>query len=174
MEAFDKTFFGVSWVVPDIDLAMEQWTTVHGVGPFYVRREMTAPNVSHFGKKGDLVVNIAFAQADGTQIALVQQLNDIPSAYRDMYGPTEGGMHHIAAFTTEFDAAMAWYEDQGFGLASYGDEGTRFAYFDTRSSIGCMTEFIETQTSVPLQAGFKMVAEAAVNWDGSDPVRPFP
>jgi hypothetical protein len=171
METFDTKFFGVSWVVPDIDEAMDRWTSTTGVGPFYIRREMTAPNMLHFGASTDLVVSIAFAQANGTQIALIQQHNDVPSAYRDVFGPAEGGMHHIAGFTTEFDAALAWYEDRGFGQALYSDSGIRVAYFDTRSDIGCMTEIIESQSSLALQAEFKMIEDAAVDWDGTNPVR---
>ena len=45
----------------------------------------------------------------------------------------------------------------------------RYAYFDTRHLIGCMTEVMEHDENV--EGMFAMIAEAAKDWDGSDPVR---
>jgi hypothetical protein len=57
-------------------------------------------------------------------------------------------------------------------VAARGSFGTlRFPYFDTRHLVGCLTEVLERD---PVTEGMKkMVADAAIDWDGSDPIRSF-
>ena len=50
--------------------------------------------------------------------------------------------------------------------------GVRVVYLDTRSTTGLMTELVQRN---PLFDGLRaLVAQAAVDWDGTDPVRTIP
>ena len=50
--------------------------------------------------------------------------------------------------------------------------GVRVVYLDTRPTIGLMTELVERNA---LFDGLRaLVSQAAVDWDGSDPVRDVP
>ena len=55
-----------------------------------------------------------------------------------------------------------------------GDVGAkgRYCYFDTELHPGSVVELSET--AGPKGKMFRLIAEAARGWDGSDPVRPFP
>ena len=55
-----------------------------------------------------------------------------------------------------------------------GDVGARgrYCYFDTELHPGSVVELSETVG--PKGRMFRMIREAAQNWDGRDPVRPFP
>ena len=42
---------------------------------------------------------------------------------------------------------------------------------DTRATIGCLTELIDSHTAEDLRDRFAAIAAAALDWDGSDPIR---
>jgi hypothetical protein len=164
-------FFQTGWVVTDLDEAIKHWSSVNGVGPFVVRRGVSSPGIEYRGVVTPLVVDIAHAQAGDIQIELIRQLNDDPSAYRDVYGADGSGLHHVGAFTEDFDADMQHYKDAGVAVVEYGVSGTtRFAYFDTRDSTGCMTELIDQRSSAQLQELYAQITKASLNWDGVDPI----
>ncbi|WP_231568416.1 VOC family protein [Novosphingobium malaysiense] len=171
-----KHFMQVAMMVDDIETACANWTRTTGIGPF-----LHVPHVvlEEFGYRGEttsgLDFSVAIAQSGGVQIELVQQHSDGPSAYRDTIAKGEGGFHHLAIYTDDYDAAYAGYVDQGFVAAVDGTfGGYRFSYIDTSAAIGCMVELIEAN---PLQTDFfERIAAAAEGWDGvTDPIRPgFP
>lgn len=166
----------VALMVDDIETACTRWTQTTGIGPFLVVPHIEVSEYAYRGKKAaGLDLSVAIAQSGGVQIELVQQHCDSPSAYRDTIAKGEGGFHHLAIYTDDYDAVYASYIDQGFVTAVDGEfGGFRFSYIDTSKSIGCMIELIEEN---PIQTDFfERVAAAADGWDGvTDPIRPgFP
>jgi len=165
-----NSFHQTAWVIDDLKSAMQRWLTTTSVGPFFVIAHAQVENVRYRGQPIELDTSIALAQAGPMQIELIQQHNDGPSAYRDSVPAGEIGMHHIGGLADDFDSEVKRYRDAGVEVpyeASFGD--LRFAYFDTRSTIGCMTELMERRpTSEDL---ISMVADASRDWDGSDPIR---
>lgn len=165
----------VAFMVDDLEAACMNWVRTAGVGPF-----LTVPHVvlEEYGYRGSpasgLDFSVAIAQSGGMQIELIQQHCDNPSAYRDTIARGQGGFHHLAIYTDDYDAVLAGYTAQGFATAVDGSfGGFRFAYVDTSATLGCMIELIEEN---PLQAEFFVrIAAAAQGWDGTDPIRPgFP
>lgn len=162
----------VCWVVDDIDAAMANWTQVMGIGPFLIFRDLKIDTVRYRGTPTSTHFSIAMAQAGGVQVELAQQHCDNPSAYRDLVAKGRNGLHHIAIYVSDYDAALAHFTDQGLVAAIDGTFGDmRFAYVDTAEKLGCMVEIIEAN---PVQDDiFARVAAAAQGWDGvTDPVRP--
>lgn len=164
-------YFQSAWVVESLDEAMAYWTKICGVGPFYVIPDCAIENYAYRGQSGGaLRFSGALAQAGPIQIELIQQHGDDPSAYRDVYPAGTGGFHHVCAFAKDYDADVERYRSAGASVAHSGQFGDmRFCYLDTRSAMGCMTELIEDRQSI--RDMFAVVANAAVNWDGSDPIR---
>lgn len=166
---FQSTFFQVAWVVDDIDVAMNNWVK-EGIGPFFVIRDPPVEYVEYRGQPSDLKFSAAFAQSGHIQIELLCQKNDVPSYYRDSYAPGESGFHHMNRIVADYDAEIASYRARGVEIAGEGRSGgMRFAYMDTRKSIHMMTEIIEENAG--LTEFFKVISDASVNWDGSDPIR---
>lgn len=162
-----------SWVVTDLEQACMNWVRTTGIGPFFV-----VPHIQltgrYRGQPTDIDFSVAIAQAGGVQIELVQQHNDGPSAYRDLYKAGSGGFHHVAVYCMDYERDYASYVEQGFVPAFEGEfDRKRFAYIDTSPSIGVMMELIED--SAVQRDFFQRIIAGAENWDGRDPIRPgFP
>jgi hypothetical protein len=116
----------------------------------------------------------ALAQAGSMQIELIQPTGDGPSAYRDTVPMGRPGFHHIALWSNDVDADIALYVEQGFDVAARGRASgiVDFAYIDTSAVLGHMIELV--QGSDMIRSVFSGVADAAINWDGTDPVRSYP
>ncbi len=143
-----------------------------GIGPFFLFRDLKVATVKHRGVSTEVTFSIAMAQAGGVQIELAQQHSEAPYAYNEVF-PNEGpgGLHHIAIYVSNYDAAMKHFTDKGFEPSVDGLFGEmRFAYVDTRATLGCMVEIIEhhaVQDEI-----FARVSAGAEDWDGvTDPVR---
>lgn len=166
-----RDFVQTCFVVPDIEAAMQDWRRVPAVGPFFVMAHVQPSNGRYRGAAAELELTCAFAQAGAMQIELIEQHNDGPSVYRDVYGRGEGGFHHLCYWADgAIEAEVALYAGQGIEagyLASFGP--LNFGYFDARAQMGCFIEVLEREPGT--MELFRTIAEAAKDWDGSDPVR---
>lgn len=168
----DKTVFQNAWVVPDLEAAMERWITTMNIGPFFVLDHADdIVDVTYRGKPAALSMRLAIAQAGPVQIELVEPRGDGPSCYRDTVPEGATGFHHVCTWTHDIDADARHYESLGIEAANMGRvrDSIRFAYFDTSPVLGCMMEVMEFTPEV--EAIFKVIADAAIGWDGDDPVR---
>lgn len=163
-------FFQAAWIVNDLDAAMRHWIETMRVGPFFVIPHPAVENARYRGTPTTIDFSGALAQAGPFQIELIQQHSVGPSAYRDTFAPGEEGFHHMCTFVADIDAEIEHYRGLDAALAFEGSFGDmRFAYIDTRATNRCMTEIIEDRASI--REIFKLVADAAVDWNGKDPIR---
>lgn len=163
-------FFQVAWVVNDLDAAIRHWVENVRVGPFFKIPHVQVSDFRYRGTPGTLDFSGALAQSGPMQIELIEQHSDGPSAYRDTFAPGEEGFHHMCTLVEDYDAEIAHYASQGIVPsveACFGD--MRFAYLDSRATLGHMIEIVEDLPSI--RELFKVVADAAEGWDGKDPVR---
>jgi Glyoxalase/Bleomycin resistance protein/Dioxygenase superfamily. len=162
------------YVVHDIEAAMDYWTRVLGVGPFYYMERVPVRNFQYRGQPQDPHVSVALANSGPLQIELIQQRNDAPTMYRDFLQAGRTGLQHIAYWTENFDADLARLTAQGFKPVMSGEVGERgrYVYFDTEFHPGAVIELSEV--AGPKGTVFRMIREASEGWDGSDPVRAFP
>lgn len=163
----------LAWVVPDLDVAMENWLRTGKTGPFLtVRNVLENVDVTCLYRKqpAQIDASIGLAQWGDVMLELIEQHTDTASAYRDSVPRGTLGFHHIAMWAEDWDSAYADMEGQGVVAAMEGSfGGARFAYFDTVATMGCMLELTErTETQLNL---YQMVRDAAAGWDGRDPVR---
>ncbi len=159
-----------AWVVNDLEQSMQRWIETLRVGPFFVVPHCKVEGVSYRGAPAPLDFSAALAQAGPMQIELIQQHGDGPSAYRDMFAKGQEGFHHCCVMTNTFDADLERHRAAGSSAATQGSFGDmRFAYVDTRPHLGHMLEIIEDRDSI--KNIFKMIADAAVDWDGRNPIR---
>jgi hypothetical protein len=160
----------VAWVVNDLDKAMSRWLDTQSVGPFYVMRHCPLENVLYRGQPTTVDIDVGIAQAGGVQIELIQQNDAKPSCYRDMFAVGAEGFHHVCYFVDDLKGAIAHFAQRDQPVAIQGNFGAvEFAYVDSRSGVGCMTELVGRHPDI--ESFFKMIADAAVDWNGKDPIR---
>lgn len=167
----NSEIFQAAYVVDDLDTAIDGWRQVANLGPFFVMRDACPDTFFYRDKPAEgFLSDLAFVQAGPVQIELIQPKSSSPNLYRDIVPAGTDAYHHQAYWHDDLDAEIARFADLGVEVAAHGTAGSmRFAYFDTRHLVGCITEVLERDAGMAaMMQGF---ADAAVNWDGSDPVR---
>ncbi|MGY1810819.1 VOC family protein [Blastococcus sp. SYSU D00669] len=161
-----------AFVVADLDEAMPRWTETTGAGPWWVSRGHRGRDHRYRGRPVDHVLHYAFAGTGPTHVQLVQQDDDTPSIYREVFGAGEEGFHHLAVLVPEAEMAaeVARFEAAGFAVADTLWSYVPVAYVDCREAIGCFVELHgENQEIRDLFALFR---DSHADWDGvTDPVR---
>lgn len=159
-----------AYVVADMDSACRQWTTLLGAGPFYVSRHHRSDCVTYRGEPSEPDLSYGFGYAGTTQIQLIEQHDDTPSCYRDMYAKGEEGFHHVAILVPDFEAEKRRFEQCGHPAITELISAARVAYMDTRSVLGCFVELYEDNPGV--RESFRAWHAAHEAWDGSnEPLR---
>lgn len=165
----------MAWVVDDLEAAAERLARTMQVGPFLMIRHISLDDPRHRGAPQRTDFSLCLAQAGNVQVELVQQHDDTPSVYRDVFpdGPP-GGMafHHVAVVVPDVFAETARYNALGFPTASSGRFGAiDFTYVDTRAAGGFMVEVLPDMPE--MHAFFGKVRKAAEEWDGKAAWREF-
>lgn len=162
--------FQEAYFVASIDAAARQWSKAFGAGPFFLARHHQAEEFSYRGQAVEADVSYAFGYLGDMMIQFIEQHDDKPSIYRDMYAAGENGFHHVAYLVSDFAAERQRWLDMGYELATelYADE-VNAAYFDTRSLNGGFTEIHgDPMHIMGLFGAWKRAHQA---WDGkSSPV----
>jgi catechol 2,3-dioxygenase-like lactoylglutathione lyase family enzyme len=159
------------YVVRDIEAAMKHWTQVLGIGPFFYMPHLEAETFVYRGKPSGVDMSIALANSGDLQIELIQQHNDEPSLYKDFLDAGREGLQHVSSWVADIQPEIDRLTAAGHVIAQEGTlaGGIRFVYFDTEQHPG--TVFEMSNLAGALAALPQMVADAARNWDGSDPIR---
>jgi hypothetical protein len=164
----------LGYVVRDIEAAMDHWSRVLGVGPWFYNPRVPIENYRYDGEPHVPHNSVALANSGFVQVELIQTRNDVPSMYRDFQRAGRTGLQHVAYWTERFDDDLARLTGQGFRVKMSGEVGERgrFVYFDGEFHPGAVIELSEVQG--PKGRMFDLIRAASHGWDGTDPVRPFP
>jgi Glyoxalase/Bleomycin resistance protein/Dioxygenase superfamily len=163
--------FQYAYVVDDIETAATQWATMFDAGPFFVAAHHRADTFSYRGTPIEADVTYAFGYAGDCQIQLVQQHDDQPSIYRDMYATGATGFHHVAVLVKDYAGERQRLVEQGFEVAcELHANDIDACYFDTRAVIGGFTE-LHSHTERIVDT-FQRWRRAHLDWDGQGgPIR---
>src|SRR5262245_5522693 len=159
------------YVVRDLAAALRHWTTVLGVGLFFYFADVQLEDFRYRGQPSSPALLIALASSGSLQIELHQRHTDAPSMYRDFLQAGREGLQHVAYWTETIDADLARLAALGYEIGQSGTVGDRgrFVYLWTEAHPGTVVELSEVSG---WKAGFfRKIAEAARQWDGTDPVR---
>jgi len=160
----------IGYIVKDIERSMREWIAL-GVGPWYYMENVPVENFHYMDKPYDLQMSIALSNSGDIQIELIQQRNDVPSLYRDFLRTAGEGAQHVSHWVYDFDDKSRLLLDLGYRVGHSGSIGSmlRFAYFINDQIPGTIIE-ISDLTDLT-EEYFKSIADAAANWDGTDPIR---
>lgn len=155
----------IAFVPVDFDAALHHWTTVMGVGPFFLFEKIRLEEMRYLGLPSDCVFSLALAYWGDLQVELIRPDNDAPSIYHSAVGRE---LHHTCVLTDDIGAAKAVAVTAGATVlveAKVGDDGA-VLYVDCGGDI---VEILQpTRGTLDL---FATIKAAAQSWDGSDPVR---
>ncbi|AII10931.1 VOC family protein [Rhodococcus opacus] len=162
------------FVVPDLDVAIEQWAA-SGVGPFYRIDAIPVVNFGYQGSSEAPALDVALGNFGDVQFELIQVVDHgTPSPYRDFLAANpRGGLHHISVWSDDFDADLARWAALGLTPDCTGEVGglARFCYFGASSTDGTTVEVADTGTSTVPRQMFELIRGAAHTWDGTRAVR---
>ncbi len=151
IEAVDQ----IGYVVRDAEETAKRYWKELGIGPWAIMT--VGPGVPHkiFGKDTSVTcVKIAVAQLGPVSLELVQPINDaaVHQNFLDEHGE---GLHHLGVFVPSVEEAGEIMRKLGYeeilscsNLTPNG--GGAAKYFDTRSSMGTLLEFIEPPSEMPV------------------------
>ena len=135
-------------VVRDLERACHRYSALWRCGPWRIFTYGPAilSSQSYRGAPSQFVVRIAL-NATTPQLELLQPLAG-PSVYDDWLERRGEGLHHLAAFVEDADAAIASLADAGYRVLlegrGFGAEGDGvFAYFDTEDDLGYLLEVVQ-------------------------------
>lgn len=160
-----------AFVVDDLQRAIDHWTRVMRVGPFFMFEHIGFRNVLYRGQPAAPIdLTVAIAYWDTLQIELIHQHDESPSIYREFSAAHGSGMHHMGVMSNTLEGDLANLASLGVQPVFQGSAaGMRFAYIETDQHPGGMIELIEA--SAGARAFFARMREAAIQWDGRDPIR---
>jgi len=162
----------LGFVVRDLSRALEHWIESVGVGPFFVAERIEPTGFVHRDDAHDVAFTAALANSGSVQIELLQPLDDTPSMWREFLDAGREGLQHIGYWTEDYDRDFAAMLGDGRRVVHHGMlSGGRFSYFEHDFAPGVAIELSEQ--SEAKQQVFGAIRDAAVDWDGADPRRPF-
>lgn len=165
------TITQIAYIVEDAEASMKSYVEHMGIGPWFVTGPFNPAKPLYRGKAVVPLFTIAVAYSGEMMIELIQQHDDKPSVFQEAIATRGYGFHHWGVAVTNFDEEVARYRKNGFEIA-FSDTapmGMRVAYMDTLSVLPGMIELIEANRA--FEAAFGPVRQAAIGWDGRDPIR---
>ena len=163
----------IAWVVRDLDAAIDHWTRVMSVGPFFLFEHVPFSELQYKGRSSPVDMTAALAYSGNTQIELIYQHNDAASIYTEFLGGGRTGVQHLGVMTASVDDDLERLRAQGIEAAQSGRTawGARFAYLATDHDPGGMIELIEHGKVI--DDAFRQIREASRAWGGRSRIARF-
>jgi Glyoxalase/Bleomycin resistance protein/Dioxygenase superfamily len=163
----------MAYVVEDIRASIDWWIKDARTGPWFLLDHFWAADQVYRGTSSKADVAIAMAFAGHMCIELIQPRDDHPSVYREIVDRRGYGFHHIGLCVADVDEEIPAYEARGYELAFRArvPTGGAVAYLAGGAANPGFLELIPATSG--MDDVFTNFWRASLDWDGSDPVRPF-
>lgn len=155
----------VSYIVPDLEAAIDFWTRTMRVGPFFVFPPFETEKGDYRGRAMIPEFGAAIAYSGELMVELIEPRG--PSIFQEHLERRSGAVHHLAAFAESMPAAEAAVAAQG-GRRLQGTSfagGSEVAYFAMTPD-----ESIILEIAVLAPAAhqlFAAIKAAGAAWDGA-------
>ena len=159
----------IAYYVSDIESAARKTNQVLGTGPFYLYKNIALENVTYRNEDSTLDHSSAYAQSGSIMLEFTQQNDNQASVFTEMYPDRQEGLHHVAIFVEDVQAAMDELNEKGIDTVTHfftRDGHVEVAFMDFRSMLGHMVEIYQPVDA--LKKFYRAVASAAENWDGNE------
>jgi methylmalonyl-CoA/ethylmalonyl-CoA epimerase len=129
-------------VVKDVDKAVEYYSSVFGLGPFYVR-EVKLENTSYRGRLSGARLKLAFALSGPLEIELIQVLEG-DTVHSEFLSQKGEGLHHLRFRVEGLNDALAQLAKDGIEPVWRNGDGS-VACVNSDKIGGVMFEIVETR-----------------------------
>jgi hypothetical protein len=165
----------LAYVVADLDAAIDHFIRDLGAGPFFVIDHFLQPGAQIYrGVESKADMRIAMGFAGQTWFELIQPLDDHPSIYQEVIARSGYGLHHHGIAVSDVEATRAEYVARGWRECFRSPVPTGGDVIFLEQGHGAVPCFIELlPVSAAMDAHFTSFWQAAQDWDGTDPIRPF-
>lgn len=163
-----------AFVVEDMHAAVGHFVKNTGAGPFFLLDHFLVPGQTYRGKESTADITIAMGFAGHMLIELIQPLDTNPSVYKETIQLRGYGFHHFGIACADVDVASADYRTRGYHevFRASVPTGGEVIYLDNGS--GAQAGFLELLPVTPgMDETFTCFWKASLDWDGTDPMRPF-
>ncbi|WP_372730857.1 VOC family protein [Novosphingobium sp.] len=166
--------YQAAFVVPDLNVAMESWTSRTKAGPWFIMREFAGIDQKINGVPDTSTSTIALGQLGSMQIELIEVGPNSPKLYQEHVEQHGFGLHHFGLLTADFDIEMSdrLHKGETAVFTARTPSGGRVAHMLDRSASPELVELIEIDHG--LHAFFGAIRDASVGWRGDDPWREVP
>ena len=156
--------FQYAYYVNDLEASINKWAKLYYAGPFVMVPHHVTDKFHYSGQDIEADVSYAFGYLGDMMIQFIQQHDDKPSIYRDMYKKGENGFHHVGVLVPNVQEEVRRFQAAGYEVACDLWGGDYVAYMDCRKAMGC---FFELHGDAPvickLFYGWQTMHE---EWDG--------
>ena len=153
----------IGLVVKDLDLALENYCRITGIGPWNVYPTGAPPlSCVYHGRPASYKIRLATARSGPLQMELIEYVSG-DTIHRDFIVSGREGVEHVGIFIPDLDEALQPYLDEGIGILQraegLGVKGDgRYAYLDTEPILGTILELIQSSSqSVPPERIYPMI-----------------
>lgn len=163
------SIFQQAHLVNDLETACHQWNRLLGAGPFFLTWHHRTDWFTYRDTDVEADVSYAFGYLGDLMIQFIQQHDDQPSIYREMYAEGQEGFHHVAVLVNDYAGERQRIADLGFDIAcELRANDAEAAYVDTRAVNGGFTELHSDPPRIV--AMFAQWRRAHELWRAGDPV----
>jgi hypothetical protein len=155
-----------SFIVANLDEAIDHWAKNLSVGPFFEFPPLKFVAGTLHGKPHIPTFRAAIAYSGDLMIELIQPQG--PSIFQEFLDEGGTGVHHNCVATTNHDTAAATLHKRGGTTLQYQDDGngSRMSYIKMPGPTPIIIEVAELHhTALTL---FATIKAAATTWDGTN------
>jgi catechol 2,3-dioxygenase-like lactoylglutathione lyase family enzyme len=160
-----------AFIVPDIDAAIDYWTGVMRVGPFFKFPKIEFSVADFRGKPQVPNFEAAIAYSGDLNIELIKPIG--PSIFKEFLDAGRKGVQHVAAFVEDMQVAQAAIQAVGGKRVQGGTvaDGSMIAYFEMGGAENVVLEIAYLKP--PALGLFAAVKQAGASWDGATKILSF-
>jgi Glyoxalase/Bleomycin resistance protein/Dioxygenase superfamily len=163
----------IAFVVTDLAGELPLWAEALGIGPF-IQVDPFTVDAWYQGRPTTPTLTTAHTFVGDTQIAVLQQLDDAPTPYRDFLRGGRTGIEHLGFWPPDPGAAIRYLESR-----------RRARIYEVRSPDGQVVPYYEgpegMNTHIAILSRdpardrvYDAIKQEVQRWDGSVPVRKYP
>jgi hypothetical protein len=157
----------VAYHVDDVREAARRWNERTGVGPFFVQDHVPIVRATSGGMDVVLDQSCAVTQWGEVMLELVRIHSFGPAALERAVVPHGTGLHHVAVFVDDLNAALSSFEASSVPVVLDAEtDQTRFVFVDPGPEFGHLVECYEAGPY--LQRLYAAVRRTAAQWDGNE------